>query len=348
MRTFVLISFFTITALSSCSISISAPATPNSTPFFVTATLQTTKTPLLLPGTPMTDTPTVLTTSSPLGTSAAGCKDQAVLLQDVTIADGTNVPRGSKFTKTWQFKNTGTCTWTGYTVVFSSGDRMSAPDSAPIPPTGPSQTVNVSVDLVAPSAAGAYTGFYAIDDSSGQTVSIGLYQGFWVKITVGNVVLPSSVATNETPPGDTTPVPVPRGPASCKYTVSSSYPSEIADLINSARKQAGLPTLAINPRLAAAAQGHSIDMACYGLLSHTGSNTSTIYQRLVAAGYSPINYLEIIYGGGYPRDAFNWWMNDPIHREAILSSSMTEMGVGYAYISNTAAGSYYTVDFGSQ
>ncbi len=344
-------SFLTIvlaaSLLTSC-ISISANTDVTATPFFVTVTLQMTRIPLPPPGTPMTDTPTVVATSSSVGTSVAGCKDQAVLLQDVTIFDGTNVPRGSKFTKTWQFKNTGTCSWTGYTVVFTSGDRMEAPDSAPIPPTGPGQTVNVSVDLVAPTADGAYTGFFAIDDSSDQTVPIGLYQGFWVKITVGNAVLPSSVAANETPTVDTTPVPVPRGPASCKYVVSSSYPSEIADLINSARKQNGLPTLSINSRLVAAAQGHSIDMACHGLLSHTGSDTSTIYQRLVAAGYDPVNYLEIIYGGGYPQDAFNWWMNDQPHRDAILSPDVVEMGVGYAYISDTAAGSYYTVDFGSQ
>ncbi len=347
MRRFLLATILTAALLAAC-ISISTEREVQATPFFNTATLQVTGTPLLPPSTSLMGTVTLSTLALPSGTLAGGCKDQAVLLQDVTIADGTNVAPGSKFTKTWQFKNTGTCSWTGYTVVFTSGDRMEAPASAPVPTTAPSQTVNVSVDLTAPAADGAYTGFFAIHNSSGQTVSIGLYQGFWVKITVGSGTFPTGVATAETPVANTTPVPPPKGPASCKYTVSSSYPGEIADLINTARTQAGLPTLSINNRLTAAAQGHSIDMACYGLLSHTGSDHSTIYQRLVAAGYTPTNYLEIIYGGGYPQDAFNWWMNDPTHRDAILSQNVNEMGVGYAYIAETAAGSYYTVDFGSQ
>ena len=91
-----------------------------------------------------------------------------------------------------------------------------------------------------------------------------------------------------------------------------------------------------------------MDMACHSLLSHTGSDGSSIFQRIVAAGYNPVNYLEIIYAGGYPQNAFNWWMNDPVHHDAILNTGITEMGAGYAYVSNSTYGGYYTVDFGSQ
>jgi uncharacterized protein YkwD len=38
-----------------------------------------------------------------------------------------------------------------------------------------------------------------------------------------------------------------------------------------------------------------------------------------------------------------WWMNDQIHRDAILSTKSTEMGVGYAYFSMD----YIVVDLGS-
>ncbi len=40
-------------------------------------------------------------------------------------------------------------------------------------------------------------------------------------------------------------------------------------------------------------------------------------------------------------------MNDQIHRAEILSRNVTEMGIGYAYVADTAHGSYYTVNFGS-
>lgn len=291
----------------------------------------------------MTPSPTVPPTSAD---GSAPCKDKAILVQDVTIADGTNMPRGSKFTKTWQFQNTGTCTWTGYTIVFVSGDRMDAPDSAPIPQTEPRKTVNVSVDLVAPLSDDVYTGFFELHNADGAPLDIGIFKNFWVKITVGNAVIPTNTPIGT--PTSGTPVSRPKGPASCKYVGSPSYPSEIANLINQARAQAGLSKLTINTQLAAAAQGHSIDMACFSLLSHTGSNASTIYDRIVAAGYTPSYWLEIIYAGGYPQDAFNWWMNDQVHHDAILSPNVTEMGAGYAYVSDSAYGGYYTVDFGSR
>jgi uncharacterized protein YkwD len=264
----------------------------------------------------------------------------------VTIADGTNVPSGSKFTKTWQFKNTGSCPWSGYTIAFVSGDRMSAPDSAPIPDTAAKTNVNVSVDLVAPGPDGSYTGFFELRKTNGEPLSIGIEKTFWVKITVGAVIIPTvpPLATSS----GSTPVSHPTGPLSCKYVVSGSYPGEIANLINSARASAGLSALTVDSQLTAAAQGHSIDMACFSLLSHTGSDASSPSARVAAVGYSGSFRQEIIYAGGYPQDAFNWWMSDQVHHDAILDPSATELGVGYAYVSDSAYGGYFTVDFGSR
>ncbi len=325
--------------LSGCITISDANATPTA-PLFVTSTLPPTNTPRAsLTPAPSTSAPT-LSVTAPLN-----CKDKAILLQDVTIADGTNVPRGSKFTKTWKLQNTGTCPWTGYTVAFVSGDRMSSPDTAPVSQTPAGKTVDVSVDLVAPSNDGAYTGFFELHNASGQVLPIGIEKTFWVKIAVGAV-------TPTVPPGTLvsggTPGVVPTGPLSCKYVGSPSYPSEIANLINSARTQAGLSPLTIDLQLAAAAQGHSTDMACFGLLSHNGSNSSTPYQRVVASGYGGMFREEIIYASGYPQDAFNSWMGDPSHHDAILDPKATEMGVGYAYVSDSAYGGYFTVDFGAR
>ena len=325
--------------LSGCITISGANASPTA-PLFVTSTLPPTNTPpASLTPPPSTSAPTLAVTAQP------NCKDKAILVQDVTIADGTNVPRGSKFTKTWKLQNTGTCPWTGYTVAFVSGDRMSSPDSAPVPPTLAGKTVNVSVDLVAPTTDGAYAGYFELHDAKGQVLPIGIEKTFWVKIVVGAV-------TPTLPPGTLvsggTPGVVPSGPPSCKYVGSPSYPSEIANLINAARTKAGLSALTIDFQLAAAAQGHSTDMACFGLLSHTGSNGSTPYQRVVASGYGDTFRQEIIYASGYPQDAFNSWMNDQVHHDAILDPSATEMGVGYAYVSDSAYGGYYTVDFGAR
>jgi len=267
------------------------------------------------------------------------------MTQDVTIPDNTQMTPGQNFTKTWRFLNNGKCDWSGYTIAFFAGDRMSSPDSAPVPSTGAGQTVDVSIDLTAPSVDGAYTGFYVLKNDKGETLPIGIEQAFWLKIIIGDAP-PAPVATL---PANGTPIAAAtvRGPASCNYSTSSLYVNEVASLINSARAEAGLSQLSINPQLMAAAQGHSIDMACHNLLSHTGSDGSSPSQRVAAAGYPASRSSEIIYGSGYPQTAFDWWMNDQIHRDEILSPYVTDMGIGYAYNGQTAYGSYFTVTFGS-
>jgi uncharacterized protein YkwD len=338
--------------LNSC-IKVSQETATSAPPLFVTSTLPPTRPGLSLPtDISLTFTPdasTATTPGTPNGTaeteSATGsCQDSAILLEDVTVPDNAQMSRGQKFTKTWRFMNNGKCKWSGYTISFVAGDRMETPDSAPIPETEAGKTVDVSVELTAPSVDGSYTGFYELKNAKGETLAIGTETTFWVKILIGDVAA-APVSTVAITPINATPVKV-TGPASCNYSSSSSYLNEIANLINGARVQAGLSQLTVNPVLATSAQGHSIDMACHGLISHTGSDGSSPHDRMVAAGYNPTFSAEIIYGSGYPQTAFDWWMNDQIHRDAILNPNITEMGVGYAYIADTAKG-YYTVDFAS-
>ena len=339
-------------SLGSCvKVSQETPAPP--APIFVTSTLPPTRLGLSLPtNIPATSAPDASTTTmpgTPAGTgtaSASSCQDSALMIADVTVPDDTQMSKGQKFTKTWRFMNNGKCNWTGYTIAFVAGDRMESPDSAPVPETEAGKTVDVSVELTAPSLDGSYTGFYELRKANGETLAIGIEKTFWVKILIGNAG-PVVVSTPVFTPISGVPTVKVSGPASCNYSTSSSYQTEIANLINSARTQAGLPALNINPQLTAAAQLHSIDMACHGLISHSGSDGSSAWQRIAAAGYSASLASEIIYGSGYPQTAFDWWMSDQIHRDEILNPNVTEMGVGYAYVSDTAYGGYYTVDFAS-
>jgi uncharacterized protein YkwD len=326
--------------LASC-ITIGTPAPVNLTPAFVTATLRPTKTPYASPS----SISTASTAATLAATAAPNCKDAAVLLQDVTIADGTNVAYGAKFTKTWQFSNSGACPWRGYTISFVSGDRMGAPDSALVADTAPKSTVNVSVDLIAPTTDGIYKGIFELRNANGQALAIGIEKSFWVEIAVGNAsvaTLPPASSPVATITGTLT---TPKAPGSCKYVLSPSYPSEIIGLINKARTDVGLSELTVNAQLKAAAQGHSVDMACFGFYGHTGSNGSTVEQRIRAAGYPGGHLEEMVYASGYPQDAFNWWMGDPIHHDVIFDTQITNIGVGYAYILGDRG--YYTVDVGN-
>ena len=332
-------------------ISISSPTEPlTAPPQFVTSTLPPTKA-LVLPSTvtPLTSVATAVTGTPAIQapTAPADCKVQAVLLEDVTIPDDTRLAAGEEFTKTWRFKNTGTCHWKDYTINFLTGDRMGAPDSAPIPDTLAGSTVDISLELTAPTADGSYSGYFILKDAEGESVNIGTEQTFWLKIIVGN----GSISPTSTPSGNSgsgsTSGSTSNSTASCDFNQSADYVSQIESLINSERQKIGLSTLTVNALLTTAAQNHAIDMACNSMLSHTGSDGSSVNARIVAAGYSPSYSEENIYAGGGPQAAFDWWMNDKLHRDAILSNKSSEMGIGYAYLSSSTYGSYFTVDFAS-
>jgi uncharacterized protein YkwD len=331
--------------LASC-ISVDADsAAVTAGPDFVTSTLPPTKQGYVPPT--LTLTPEVIVSPTAAVTAPPNCTDGAVLLRDVTIQDNTQVRAGETFTKTWELQNVGTCPWVNYTLVFTAGDRMDAPDSAPVPATLKDEKAEVSVELTAPTANGSYTGYFSLHNTKDQVVYIGTEQTFWVKVIVGGPsVAATSSGTSPAQSGNTSTGG--GGSANCNYTQNAGYVNQVAAAINAERANAGLPALTINSQLAALAQSHAADMACNDMISHTGSDGSSAYSRAVAAGYAGFFNEEIIYGGGGPQAAMSWWMGDQIHRDAILKAKTTEMGVGYAYFSNGSYGDFIVVEFGTQ
>lgn len=311
----------------------------------------TTPTPLLfvtstLPPLPVvTQTPSLTPTPADALPRPEGCTDSAIFISDVTIPDGTRVARGQTFTKTWRLRDMGTCPWdSSYQLVFIAGERMGAPDSIPLPVTAPKEDADISVQLTAPSKDGVYTGIFELRDPDGKVISIGLDKSIWVKVIVGEgaPVPPSD--------GDTTSVPneiIPRATSDCAASENAGYVNELLNLINNARRAAGLSAVTINAQLASAAQGHSRDMACNDFLGHSGSDGSSIGQRILAAGYSPGYYVEII-AIGSPQDAMTQWQNDAEHWAAVLNTLAAEIGIGYAYYAQSNYGGYFTVDMAAR
>ena len=322
--------------LTAC-LTVSPENAPTKAPaLFVTSTLPPTKpgltVPTAIPPT-LTLTPDPLT-PSPTAPATSKCTDAAILVEDVNYPDNTTVPAGEKFIKTWKLQNTGKCTWTGYTIAFVSGDRLSAPDTAPVPETEAGNPVNVSIDLVAPTVDGTYLGNFELHNAEGQTIPIGVEAVFWVKIIVG-----TGGASNL----QGTPVAVQVG--NCTYTNNDGYVQTLIELINQARSDVGRAPLTVNQQLTSAAQGHSLDMACNDFLRHSGSDGSWTGKRLIQAGYPNPYYLEIL-AIGLPQDAMNQWKNDAEHWNAVLNSRVTEIGVGYVFSKFSSFGGYWTVDMG--
>lgn len=127
----------------------------------------------------------------------------------------------------------------------------------------------------------------------------------------------------------------------------SSWPREIARLINDVRSQHGLPPLSYNETLEQAAQAHANDCARRGWCGHTGSDGADIRSRITRAGYQPAGWAECWAQTQTPERAVEVWMdetppNDP-HRRTLLSDWLTEVGLG---ISEADWGRYIIADFG--
>jgi hypothetical protein len=149
--------------------------------------------PVTVTGTPPTATATKSATPIP-----AAC-DRAQFIADVTVPDGTTFQPNVVFSKTWRLKNVGTCTWTNYSLLFDSGEKMAGPDSALIPTSvAPGQTVDITISLTAPSTAGTYRGYWKLKNNNNIPFGIGSAgtKSFWVEIKVaGTAVTPVTPIT---------------------------------------------------------------------------------------------------------------------------------------------------------
>ena len=143
----------------------------------------------------------------------SGC-DRASMIADVTVPDGTLFAPGSVFNKTWRLKNIGTCTWTtAYAMVFDSGNQMNGPASLGLPNNvAPGQTIDMTVQLTAPSTGGSYRGYWKLQNANGVRFGIGTSasSAWWVDIRVSGPTATPGTPTPTTTPGTPTPTTTPQ------------------------------------------------------------------------------------------------------------------------------------------
>lgn len=154
-------------------------------------------------GTPPTATPTSTAPTKTPTVPPSSC-DKAQFISDVTVPDGTTFAPGATFNKTWRLKNVGACTWTtSYQLVFYSGEQMGGPSALTFPKSvAPGQTVDLTVSLTAPNAAGSYRGYWMFKNANGALFGIGSLANkpWWVDIKVSG-----TAAATTTTPGTATP-----------------------------------------------------------------------------------------------------------------------------------------------
>jgi len=97
----------------------------------------------------------------------------ARFVKHVTVEDGSEFCPSASFVKTWRFRNEGTTPWPEKSALICVGkkaDQIGAQSKSVALDRSvlPGEEVDVSVNMVAPSAAGAYTGFWRLADPSGR------------------------------------------------------------------------------------------------------------------------------------------------------------------------------------
>jgi hypothetical protein len=151
-----------------------------------------------------TSTPTL---TLPQGTQTTSCDKAAPGIPiDVTIEDNTLMQPGEKFTKVWRLVNVGTCTWTRqYRAVWFFGTKLGDALLMLMPEDiAPGESVDITVDMVAPLEPGTYQSNWKLSNDKGVLFGIGPNGDlpFWVLIIV---VQPATATITETSPPSLTP-----------------------------------------------------------------------------------------------------------------------------------------------
>jgi hypothetical protein len=106
------------------------------------------------------------TNTRPKATSQASC-DNFQFVDDVTIPDGSEIAAGTSFVKTWRIKNLGPCEWNEeYMITFGWGgegtDWKTAAPNAFSKVVKVGDTIDLSMELVAPDEPGSYGGVFRV------------------------------------------------------------------------------------------------------------------------------------------------------------------------------------------
>lgn len=110
---------------------------------------------------------TATTTPSP----AANPLDESIFIEE-TIADGTLMAPGQRFTKTWTLQNVGSVPWRGRRLtrvgIAAGAGLITTPVQVPIPDTEPGEKVIIVVPCVAHFVEGTSIASFKMTDPAGR------------------------------------------------------------------------------------------------------------------------------------------------------------------------------------
>lgn len=147
-----------------------------------TVGVQASATPVAFPSTSTAPVRVTPASATPLPTATEEpCENDAIFMADLTIPDFSEVIPGEPLRKSWQIRNTGSCSWgPGYHIVFKEGHAMTERLQHALYPARPETNAVVQINMTAPEAPGDYQGFWLMYDPDGNVFGEKLF----IKITV--------------------------------------------------------------------------------------------------------------------------------------------------------------------
>ena len=126
---------------------------------------------MVLPKPAPTVAPTATSTPAPL--PPGPCANNAALVADVTVPDGTVLAPGQQFNKIWRVLNSGSCPWNAnYQFVFVGGEQMAAAGVLAVPYTNPGAITDLRVPMTAPTVPGPHVGRWQLRGDDGKLFGV--------------------------------------------------------------------------------------------------------------------------------------------------------------------------------
>jgi uncharacterized protein YkwD len=115
-----------------------------------------------------------------------------------------------------------------------------------------------------------------------------------------------------------------------------------ASMISLYRQNNGLGAVVVDPQLMRLAETQSQAMASRNKLDHDVK--APLARRLNAAGYPATVAVENVSAGYHTlAEAFSGWRDSPPHRENMLNSGVTNLGIAASYAPNTKYKVFWTL-----
>ncbi len=132
------------------------------------------------------------------------------------------------------------------------------------------------------------------------------------------------------------------------YSTARLDMSEAQQLINAYRSEQGLKPLKLDPLLTAAAKAHSRDLAKHDRISHYGSNGSSPWDRVTAAGYKARVAAENVgTGQASLSEVIKGWKASEGHNKNLLLADAEHMGIALVQDTGTEFKTFWTLVVGA-